>query len=57
MNRRQKKKFWKNHLLLINTQTGNRHLIKVDDFMKLAQIADLTEVEIKKILDIEEIEE
>ena len=54
MNRRQKKKFWKNHLILVNNQTGKRQLVKTDDFIELIKIADLSEVELKKILNIEE---
>ena len=54
MNRGQKKKFWKNHLLMENTITGKRYIVKVKDFIELARIAELTEDELKKILNVEE---
>ena len=42
MNRRQKKKWNKNHITWTNRFTGKKETIKVEDFIVLAKIAGLT---------------
>ena len=42
MNRRQKKKWNKNHIILMDTRTGKQSTIKFNDFIRLCKIAALT---------------
>ena len=45
MNRRQKKKYWKNHVLLRNRDTGALHTITMKDYETLLKIAGMTKEE------------
>ena len=48
MNRRQKKKYWKNHVQIMNTITGKKHTAKIKDILKLMKIADFSREEIEE---------
>ena len=42
MNRRQKKKFWRSHVIVEDRMSGKRSIVKIQDIVKLATIAELT---------------
>ena len=45
MNRRQKKKWNKNHITLIDIRTDQKSTIKLKDFIRLVKIAGLSKEE------------
>lgn len=47
MNRRQKKKWNKNHITLIDRMTEKKSTIKLKDFITLVKIAGLTREELE----------
>lgn len=47
MNRRQRKKYWRNHVTLVDTVTGKQSIVKLQTLMKLVEIAKLTPEEFK----------
>ena len=42
MNKRQKKKFCKNHIALEDVRTGKKSVVKKKDFLTLLEIAGMT---------------
>lgn len=47
MNRRQKKKWRKNHIIMTNRYTGRKQIIKTKDFIELVKIAGFTKEELE----------
>lgn len=50
MNKRQKKKFDKNHITFTNRITGKKHTVKLDEFITLLKICDFSEEELEYLL-------
>ena len=51
MNRRQKKKWNKNHITLIDIGTDKKSTLKINDFLRLVKIAGLTKEELQDWFD------
>ena len=49
MNRRQKKKYWKNHVILVDRRTGKLSILAMMDYEKLLKIAGITKEEHEEI--------
>lgn len=54
MNRRQKKKWRKNHIIMTNRYTGRKEVIKTKDFIELVKIAEFTKEDLRYLFREEE---